>query len=412
MIREMDGRPALRIRCAASLLLGLLLSIVGVQPLWARIVVVQKDLVNVRQGASTSSAVLGKVDKGAVFGWAGASADWTRIHMADGKQGYVRNDLLQGFDEIVVAGSGVRIRQSPSLQGAVIGSARNGDRLAVTGYRDGWYAVEYERAAGWISAAYAKLGASVALPTAAAAQLPQADWQAPAIQETSGSAAAGAAEPEQHNFDSVTVSSSVLQGPLSGKVVTLDPGHGLRSDDGRLDPGAQSALLGLQEKDVNLDVALKLKAILENAGATVWMTHMESTSLSLSGRAAVANRNASHIFVSIHTNASENTALNGHSVYFHAPVTDSRLGNQRPLRQALAKYVQEAMTRTVGRADLGVKESNFVVLRETHCPSILVETAFLSYAEEELLLAQGVFRQRLADAIALGILRFFGVTAH
>jgi N-acetylmuramoyl-L-alanine amidase len=47
------------------------------------------------------------------------------------------------------------------------------------------------------------------------------------------------------------------------------------------------------------------------------------------------------------------------------------------------------------------------VLRETNCPSILVETAFLSHPEEELLLAQGAFRQRMADAIAIGIMRYF-----
>ena len=374
-------------------LLCLFLLAAAAQPLFARIVVVQKEQVNVRQGASTSSAVLGKVGKDMIFGWQGASADWTKIRYTNGRQGYIRNDLLQGYDDVEVTGSGVRIRENPSLQAAVLGSVRKGDKLAVSDYESGWFKVSYGESTGWISADYAKLAAPVALSSAASAQLPQADWQAPAV--------------VAHNFDSAIVSANPREGALSGKIITLDPGHGVWID-GRLDPGAQSAVLGIWEKDINLDVTLKLKAILEDAGATVWMTHTGETTLSLSGRAALANQNASHIFVSIHTNSSDNTALNGHSVFFYAPLTDGRLGNQRPLRQALARYVQESLTQSVGRADLGVKESNFVVLRETQCPSLLVETAFMSDPEEELLLAQGFFRQQLAEAIANGIMKYFG----
>jgi len=188
----------------------------------------------------------------------------------------------------------------------------------------------------------------------------------------------------------------------------LDPGHGTIADGKPIDPGAQGAVIGIWERDVNLDVALKLRRILENMGATVWMTHMGTTKLDLSGRAALANENGSHIFVSIHSNASVNRTLNGHTVYFYAPV-GSRHDAQRGLREAFANYVQDSLVQHCGRADSGVKEANFVVLREVNCPAILVETAFLSNAEEELLLAQGAFRQRLADAIATGIMKHFGV---
>ena len=61
-----------------------------------------------------------------------------------------------------------------------------------------------------------------------------------------------------------------------------------------------------------------------------------------------------------------------------------------------------------GCNDLGVLENNFVVIRETKCPSILVETAFLSHPGDEAKLAQGEFRQTLAEGIAKGILKYFG----
>ena len=394
-----------------GLLLCLLFSSAWAPPLLARVVAVQKDKVNIRQGASTASVILGKADKGEVFGWEGASGDWTKIVMEGVKTGYIRNDLLLGYDHILVTGSLVRIRNGPSLRSAVLGSANKGDQLGVSGYQEGWYEVLYGGSPGWISADFSVPGPTVALSSAPVApQAPKPEGPAPG-----GEAAA----PDQNgqnkgsqnqwlpgDFDSVTVSANSREGVLSGKIITLDPGHGVWSD-GLLDPGARSPVLGIWEKDVNLDVALKLKAILENIGATVWMTHAGTTNMTLYGRASVANQNASHIFVSIHANSSDNTALNGHSVYFYAPVADSRLGVQRPLRQALAKSIQDSLSRSVGRADLGVKENSFVVLRETNCPSVLVETAFLSDGEEELLLAQGAFRQQLAEAVAAGIVGYF-----
>ena len=427
---------------ALALLLCLALALTGAQPLFARVVVVQKDQVNVRQGASTASSILGKVGKGVTFGWQGASGDWTQILYGAGQTGFIRNDLLQGYDDVSVTGSSVRIRKSPSLQGEILGSADKGDKLTVLDYREGWYKVQYKQGEGWISADYAKPGISVTLSSAPfAASLPQTAQAAQASSQASAStvagtpatgagAAAGAAAAaadkdgqsaaaqgaatgqsatQPLNLESVSVSTGATGGVLSGRIITLDPGHGSRGDDGRVDPGAEGITLGIWEKDVNLDIALKLRTLLENLGATVWMTHMGSTGLSLYGRAALANQNASDIFVSIHTNSSVNTALNGHSVYFYAPVSDGRLSMQRPLRQALARYVQDSMAKTCGRADLGVKESNFVVLREANCPAILIETAFLSDTEEEALLAQGAFRQKLAEAIASGLLKYFGV---
>jgi len=372
----------------------------GAQPLCARIVSVRGDQVNIRQGAGTNTAIIGKTNKDVVFAWKGAVDGWTRIQMANGMDGYIRNDLLDGYEEATVTGGVVRIRRNPSLQGAVLGNVNRGDKLAISDFRNGWYRVQRGRLVGWISSDYVQLGAKVDLST-----VPAAGQTSSAAQDTN----AGLTESGGlHNFDSASVSAGTPGGLLSGKTITIDPGHGTIADGKPIDPGAQGVVLGIWERDVNLDIALKLKRILESLGASVWMTHMGTTTLDLSGRAALANENGSHLFISIHSNASVNRTLNGHTVFFYGPA-DSRHGPQRSLRETLANHVQDSLVQYCGRADLGVKEANFVVLREVNCPSILVETAFLSYAEEELLLAQGAFRQRLADAIATGILRYFGV---
>lgn len=383
-----------RERIGLLLLCCLLFAGAGAQPLCARVVVVQEDQVNVRRSAGLDATVAGKAAKGAVYAWLGAEEGWTMIAFSDGKPGYIRNDLLRGYDEAVVTGASVRIRQAPSLQGAILGGVKKGDRLSVQDYQGNWYKVRYGQAEGWISADFATLGEAIELAAVSGGQPATPDAQA--------------AQPDvPPGFDSSTVGVGAPGGPLSGMIITLDPGHGTAAEGKPADPGAESASLGIWERDVNLDIALKLKRLLEASGATIWMTHTGYTSLDLNGRAALANRNGSHAFISIHTNSSENPALSGHSVYFYAPAASERLSSQRGVRQALAKAVQNSLTAYCGRADLGIKEGNFAVLRETNCPSILIETAFLSNAQEELLLAQGAFRQKLAEAIADGILRYY-----
>jgi N-acetylmuramoyl-L-alanine amidase len=152
---------------------------------------------------------------------------------------------------------------------------------------------------------------------------------------------------------------------------------------------------------------MQLKAILESAGHNVIMTHTGSTTLSLTGRADVANNAGADIFVSIHANASVRHDYGGHSTYFYAPAGNPELYAQRRLRNMLAADIQGEMVKAGGRLDLGVLESNFAVLRDTRVPSVLVETAFLSHPEEEQLLGSADYRRKLAEGIAKGIYAYF-----
>lgn len=194
---------------------------------------------------------------------------------------------------------------------------------------------------------------------------------------------------------------------LSGKVIVVDPGHSSVQSGGWLDPGAIGKTTGLKEKDVNLDIAFKLKQLLEQAGARVVMTHSGQTQLSLAQRAWLASNVQADIFVSIHANFSIKGNISGHTTYYYAPVGNALLASQRYSRQKLASLVQRELVKAGGRKDMGVLEQNFAVLRETSVPSILVETAFLSDPQEERLLGNDAFRQKVAAGVFNGIKAYF-----
>lgn len=185
---------------------------------------------------------------------------------------------------------------------------------------------------------------------------------------------------------------------INGKVVVVDAGHG------GWDNGA-TGVTGLKEKEVNLDVALKVKEKLEALGATVIMTRSDDTFISLSERSRIANDAKADVFVSIHANANVNPAVNGTATYYYTPVDNSSLSAQR---ERLARFVQNGMVSNLGIRDIGIIKENFHVIRATTMPSVLTESAFLSNAEDEALLKESSFREKIAQGIVDGLTQYFG----
>jgi N-acetylmuramoyl-L-alanine amidase len=187
---------------------------------------------------------------------------------------------------------------------------------------------------------------------------------------------------------------------LNDVIVTIDPGHG----------GKQTGAIGasgLMEKDVNLDVALRLKEILEQTGgrplltrsddnSTLPVTGREELRSELKNRAQIGNQAEADVFVSIHCNSGprRNTS-HGTETYYCTPWS-------RPLAEAL----HASLVDTLGRADGGIKNAGFIVVKETQMPSVLLELAYINYAEEETLLTQTAFRQLAAQAVAAGLRNF------
>ena len=180
--------------------------------------------------------------------------------------------------------------------------------------------------------------------------------------------------------------------------ICIDPGHN--------DHGHDTGAIGSKsrEQDISFAIASKLKDILVSNGFEVKMTREKQsdclgTSLnsSLAQRAKISNNFGAEYFISIHCNAAFSKEAKGSETYVCA------FGGTA---EKLAKKVQEKIISRIGTINRGVKEGNLRVLRETYCPAILVETAFISNpSEEELLLNK---QQDFAEAIANGLFEHIG----
>jgi N-acetylmuramoyl-L-alanine amidase len=185
--------------------------------------------------------------------------------------------------------------------------------------------------------------------------------------------------------------------PKNG-VVVLDAGHG------GSEIGARGTVL--YEKDVNLDITLRVGKILTGQGIKVEYTRTTDQTVPLNDIATYANMMNAVVFVSIHNNSHGNLSANGTEVYYYAPIDEPDLYMQKDERERLASLLMDQL-RKLNRADRGVKNNiKLLVLRKTTMPSALCEVAFISNQEEEQLLMQDSFKQQAAQLIANGILQY------
>lgn len=170
--------------------------------------------------------------------------------------------------------------------------------------------------------------------------------------------------------------------------VVLDPGHG--GDD----PGAVAGTV--YEKDINLAIALKVRDYLsEQDGIVISMTREDDSFLALTERAELANKKEADLYVSIHANALDDESYSGLFTFYHSDKRSSK----KP-----AELIQRAASEATGATDRGVRSENYVVLRETEMPAVLVETGFMTCPEELALLIDAEYQSRMARGITNGIL--------
>ena len=213
--------------------------------------------------------------------------------------------------------------------------------------------------------------------------------------------------------------------------VVIDPGHGGH------DPGAK--VRGLNEAGLVLDIALRLERLLaREPGVDVVLTRRTNVYVALEDRTAIANRSGADLFLSIHANASANAKARGFETYFlnFAPnpeaealaarenVGSSRtMGNLPDIVKAIAlnnkldesrdfaSMVQASMHERLRKADrnarnLGVKQAPFMVLIGATMPSVLAEVSFLTNRDEAGLLRSQSYRQRIAEALFAGVMKY------
>jgi N-acetylmuramoyl-L-alanine amidase len=168
--------------------------------------------------------------------------------------------------------------------------------------------------------------------------------------------------------------------------VVIDAGHGGH------DRGAR-AVSGMNEKDLCLDMAKRLKPLLERAGFRVVMVRDRDVFVPLGRRVEISNRYRNAIFVSIHYNWARRRAARGLEVFYHTPQS----------RRLAANILRESL-RVYSTPNRGVKPANFYVLRNNRRPAVLLELGFLSNSQDNAYVQRADIRQRQAEAIARGII--------
>jgi N-acetylmuramoyl-L-alanine amidase len=220
--------------------------------------------------------------------------------------------------------------------------------------------------------------------------------------------------------------------------VVIDPGHG-GHDQGT------AASNGLLEKDLVLDVALRLgKLIEEKMGSEVIYTRNDDTFIPLEERTAIANRKKADLFVSIHANSSPVPRVAGIETYYlnftsspdaldvatrENASSDKSVYELQDLVQTIAKHDKVEESRSLAldvqsalqsfeirnnpaAKDRGIRKAPFVVLIGAQMPSILAEIGFLSNTKDQTLLNKPEHRQKLAEALYKGIFKYSQSLSH
>ncbi len=169
--------------------------------------------------------------------------------------------------------------------------------------------------------------------------------------------------------------------------VVVDAGHGGK------DRGTSRA--GVYEKDLNLSVAMKLKAALEARGVRVYTTRNTDRYLTLKQITDISNGHRPDAFVSIHHNASTNPAIHGIETYYYH-------GRSIPL----AKTIHARMVATQRRPNRNVRRARFYVINHTNVPAVLCEIGYVSNTAERGMLVRQDTQTSAANAIADGVVEF------
>ncbi|MCP5103836.1 MAG: N-acetylmuramoyl-L-alanine amidase, partial [bacterium] len=225
--------------------------------------------------------------------------------------------------------------------------------------------------------------------------------------------------------------SIVRQLGLGVRTIVIDPGHGGK------DPGTSNKTLGLYEKEIVLDIAKRLKTLLQkHPQYKVILTRDRDRYMSLEERTAIANSKKGDLFVSIHLNSAPRKSARGIESYYLSMTTDpwgmqvaalenktngKSIGEMAPIVELIVKnaqvsesrvftrYIQASLVKRLKRKyknvrNLGVKKAPFFVLAGARMPAVLVETSFLSNYKEGKRLKSSAYRYAIAAGLYNGII--------
>ena len=195
--------------------------------------------------------------------------------------------------------------------------------------------------------------------------------------------------------------------PITGKKIVLDAGHGLP------DEGAESKN-GVTEEAINLKITKKVQNLLEQSGCSVILTRSDENGIydldaktlrekkvsDIKNRVKIGNKDTSDIFVSIHLNKIPQSKYSGWQTFF-------KEGNIKS--EELAKSIQEGLNECMKKENKreALKIKGKYIIDNVEIPTTIVECGFLSNPEEEKLLQQDEYQNKLAWGIYNGIIDYF-----
>ena len=195
--------------------------------------------------------------------------------------------------------------------------------------------------------------------------------------------------------------------PVTEKVIVIDAGHGIP------DEGAQSSK-GTTEAETNLKIALKLQNLLEQSGSTVILTRSDENAIydidcktlrqkkisDIHNRVKIGNESSADIFVSIHLNKIPQSQYDGWQTFY-------KEGNEQGAK--LAKEIQNSLNETIEKDNNRIAKSidNVYIIKHVEIPTTIVECGFLSNPDEEQLLLNDEYQNKLAWGIYNGIINYF-----
>lgn len=405
-----------------------------------RELVVQGDMVNIRSGPATNRDILLQVSRGARLPVMDRSADWYKVQLPDGKTGwivawYVTEEfllpppsppvpektepvpLVPDSDPpslVVPPGNGVDEGEKPAggnneKQAVVVKVTLKQEneltRVEITSDQKVAYNIfrlrEPDRLVMDIHGAVpGDLPSSQTIDTKFVSRL-RVGWfsRDPDITRLVFDLNERVLYQTETSADEKSITLDIfvpnIKNALKDRIIVLDPGHG------GSEPGAIGQALGLKEKDINLEVTKRTARLLESYGASVILTRSSDYDVDLYTRPRQANTVGADLFISIHMNANTSTLLKGTSTYYLRGDTN---GEERLVKsRQLAEQIQNALIDILRLEDKGIRQADFVVLREAAMPAVLIEAAFISNPEEERLMATEQFLENVSQAIVQGV---------
>ena len=209
------------------------------------------------------------------------------------------------------------------------------------------------------------------------------------------------------NKNKVTDTVQTVSLPVSGKTIVLDAGHGLP------DKGAQSAS-GVSESDINLCITKKVQLLLEQSGCNVILTRADENGIydldsrtirekkvsDIKKRVKIGNESSADAFISIHLNKIPQSQYYGWQTFF-------KQNNEKS--EQLAKSIQAELNNSIQKTNKreALKITGKYIVEHVEIQITIIECGFLSNPEEEQLLKQDEYQNRIAWGIYNGIMDYF-----